>query len=75
MRAVLLALLLAACSKEPRGDMPPIQNTSDAPAATRPADAAVDPCVAACVKKNQMRATSPEQIERDCRAECTGTPP
>jgi hypothetical protein len=27
-------------------------------------------CVADCVARNQMRAVSPEQIERDCRDEC-----
>jgi hypothetical protein len=69
MRVGLLALVVlvwAACSKEPRGA------ASTPPA---PPDAGTDACVAECVKKNQMRATSPEQIERDCRAECTGTPP
>lgn len=68
MRALWVLALLAGCNKEPRGDT----------GATRPgADAGVDAstCVADCVKQNQMRATSPEQIERDCRAECTGTPP
>jgi hypothetical protein len=78
MRVLLLALVvIAGCRKEPRTDAPPVQNTRDAPAATVPADAQqpADACVAECVRQNQMRATSPEQIERDCRAECTGTPP
>jgi hypothetical protein len=75
MRALLLAaLLLAGCRKEPRPAAAPIDNAGDAPAATVPADAG-DACVTDCVRRNQMRATSPEQIERDCRAECTGTPP
>ena len=44
-----------------------------------PADARVEPeqdrqpaaaCVTDCVRRNQMRAVGPEQIESDCRAEC-----
>ncbi len=29
-----------------------------------------DACVTDCVRRNQMRAVGPEQIESDCRAEC-----
>lgn len=30
-------------------------------------------CVADCVRRNQMRAVGPDQIERDCKAECDKT--
>lgn len=40
----------------------------EAPAAEPAAD---DDCVTACVARNQMRAVAPEQIEADCKAECT----
>ena len=66
MRLLLVLALVAGCRKEPRG----AGNTPPPPAVD-----AGDACVTECVKKNQMRATSPEQIERDCRSECTGTPP
>ena len=68
MRLLLLALALAGCAKEPR------QGASSPPPPAA-ADAGPDPCVAACVKDSQMRATSIEQIERECREACAKTPP
>jgi hypothetical protein len=32
----------------------------------------VDACVADCVKKNQMKAIPMQQIEKDCRTQCSG---
>jgi hypothetical protein len=45
-----------------------------APAAPGEADAAPDPCVADCIAQSQMRATSLEQIERECRQSCAAIP-
>jgi hypothetical protein len=70
--ALALLLVLGACTKEPKTEAPP---SNTAPAASAPApspDAGIDPCVADCVQKNQMRATSQEQIEADCRQQCVG---
>jgi hypothetical protein len=70
----LLAIVAgcASCRKEPRGAAPQsVENRVDAGAVSRPApDAGPDACVQACVKSNQMRAVSIEQIEADCRAQC-----
>ncbi len=69
---LICALALAGCHKESRSAAPPIDNSSgDAAGSTAPAaDAGPDPCVTACIADNQMRATSPEQIEADCRRDC-----
>ncbi len=80
MRLLTIPLfLLLACSngKEPAPATPP--TPPPAPAADA-APAPVDPaagtqpagtdCVAECVQRNQMKATSPEVIEADCKAEC-----
>lgn len=42
----------------------------DAPAEVAEPAADSD-CFATCVRDNQMRAVAPEQIEADCRAECS----
>jgi hypothetical protein len=71
MRWLIALALVTACQKEPRAAAP--SNTTDgrdAPGATRPVDAAPDACVEECVKANQMKATSIENIEAECRAEC-----
>ncbi len=79
MRALLIILVLldlGACRKEPRGAAPPVENRVDAGASRPSADAAPDAtCYEACMKRNQMRAIGIDQIERDCRAECTTPPP
>jgi hypothetical protein len=65
MRWLVLLVLVAGCRKEPAA----------APrTAVETPDAGVDPCVAKCVKDNQMKATSIENIERECVATCAGTP-
>ena len=72
MRWLVLVVLVVGCRKEPRAAAP--SNTVDATGATRPVDAGPDPCVEACVKANQMKATSPANIEAECRAECQASP-
>lgn len=57
---LLLAPLAAGC---------PAKRNAGAP------DAGGDPCVAACIRQNQMRAVSAEQIEADCKKECAEQPP
>ncbi len=76
-------LLLTACGKDasspsPRsagggqggGPATAADAASPAPRADAAAAAPTDTCVADCVQRNQMKATSPEVIEADCRAEC-----
>ena len=79
MRLALLFLLVVTtgCKKEARTAPPENRVEADAATAVTPpvADAGLDPCVADCVARNQMKATSPEQIERECRAECAGGAP
>ena len=74
MRLALALVLLAACSKEPKAQQTP---ANQAPASIAPRDPSIDaapydPCVTDCVARNQMRATSPEQIEAECRQQCVG---
>jgi len=75
MRAAAAVLLLAvACTRETKPESPP-SNTAPPAASAPDAAPANDPCVADCVAKNQMRATSPEQIELECREQCAGSRP
>jgi len=69
MRWLVILVLVAGCRKESRNAAPqPVENRVDA-GASRPAPDA-DVCYPACMKSNQMRAVSIEQIEADCKAEC-----
>jgi hypothetical protein len=86
MMMLALALAVAAgCKKAaPSGttDTKAIGNTAEAGPAATPtetdkveADAGADEaCVPACVQRNQMKATSIENIRADCERECA-TPP
>lgn len=56
----LLAVLLSGCPAKKSRDGAP--------------DAGGDPCVAACISQNQMRAVSAAQIEADCKKECAEAP-
>jgi hypothetical protein len=70
---------------EPKADEPVVEPTADEPAAEPKADdpaakpkaddpaakPKADDCVADCIQRNQMRAVAAEQIERDCKAECS----
>lgn len=53
----------------------PAQGAIDGGAANPEAAAPTDTCVTDCVASRQMQATSPEQIEADCRARCAGDAP
>ncbi len=72
--AVVLVLGFAACRKQKRehvGEPPsPLPPAADAaPVVVAPGPDAGD-CVAECIARNQMKATSPENIAADCRKEC-----
>lgn len=79
---ILSAVMLSACSASPPSPTPKddSQDSSTAEQSASPdqdADAAdqATSCVEACVMRNQMRATSIEQIRQDCATECDqGTP-
>jgi hypothetical protein len=85
--ALTLAVLLglAACRAEgpalaaPEATPPagpaeeePATPVEEEPTGEPPAPEAADHCVAECIESRQMQATSREQIEADCRAECAG---
>lgn len=81
MRAAILlaAVAAAACSKAPPAGTRAAPDAAPAVAAPPRADAApaVDAgldCFAQCMRDNQMRAVSIDQIERDCRAQCSAAP-
>lgn len=58
MRWLIALAVVGGCRKSPRPPPPP-------------PDAGDSACVTACVKRDQMRATSIEEIQRGCRAECS----
>ena len=74
LRITAVIVMLGACGKDPRPATAPRERPDAAPsdAAGRADDAPA--CVAECTQRNAMRATSPEQIEADCRAECSAAP-
>jgi hypothetical protein len=83
MKRLVLVLALAGCNKAaPSGktDSKAIGNSVEAGAAATPTETekavveldagAAQDCVSACVQRNQMKATSMENIRRDCETEC-----
>ncbi len=72
----LAAILAAGCPKknQQRTTPEPVTQPDAAPAATTTAEP--DPkCVEDCVARNQAKAVGAEQIEADCKAECSQPKP
>jgi len=69
MRALGLTLLIA-CGRAPAPPPEPLGNHGAPAAAMDAAPADASACVVSCIQRNQMRATGPEVIAAECRAEC-----
>ena len=63
-RSIFILLVLACADK-----------TAPKPATEQVTPVGDPNCLQTCIQQNQMRAVSPEQIERDCEAGCTGRNP